>query len=60
MKGMKKLALLGGNEAYSVTKSRYQGFIQAHNKFGVPFMDELVVLNADIQLKVTEAVTKAL
>ncbi|MDD5803197.1 LacI family DNA-binding transcriptional regulator [Blautia sp. HCP3S3_H10_1] len=60
MKGMKKLALLGGNEAYSVTKSRYQGFIQAHKKFGVPFMDELVFMNADNQLKVTEAVTKAL
>ena len=60
MKGMKKLALLGGNEAYSVTKSRYQGFIQAHKKFGVPFMDELVFMNADNQLKGTEAVTKAL
>ena len=60
MKGMKKLALLGGNESYSVTQSRYQGFVQAHQQQGIPFQGELVYMNADNQMKITEAVANAL
>ena len=59
-KGIKKLALLGGNESYSVTKHRYQGFIMAHEQQGLSFTPDMVYMNTDNQLKVTEAVTEAL
>ena len=59
-KGIKKLALLGGNESYSVTKHRYQGFIRAHEQQGLSFVPDMVYMNTDNQLKVTEAVTEAL
>ena len=52
MKGVQKLALLGGNESFSVTKSRYQGYVQAHEKMGRQ--------DCDIQLKVYEAIRQIL
>ena len=35
MKGFRNLALLGGNQSYNVTGSRYQGFLEAHEEMGV-------------------------
>lgn len=60
MKGTRRLALLGGNRSYSVTGSRYQGYKDAHEKMGVPLDTGLVFMDCDNQLKVTEAVKKAL
>ena len=59
-KGIKKVALLGGNESYSVTKKRYEGFLMAHEQQGISVASDMVYMNADNQLKVTEAVTEAL
>ena len=60
MKGVQKLALLGGNHSFSVTKSRYQGYAQAHEKMHVPVSPELVFMDCEDQVKVSEAVKQAL
>ena len=58
MKGMRHLALLGGNESYNVTGSRYQGFLDAHQELGIPVDKNLIFMNADNQLVVSDAVSK--
>lgn len=58
MKGMRHLALLGGNQSYNVTVSRYQGFLDAHHELGIPVDENLIFMNADNQLVVSEAVSK--
>ena len=58
MKGMRHLALLGGNESYNVTGSRYQGFLDAHHELGIPVDENLIFMNVDNQLVVSEAVSK--
>ena len=58
MKGMRRLALLGGNESYNVTGSRYQGFLDAHQELGIPVDKNLIFMNADNQLVVSDAVSK--
>ena len=60
LKGMKKIALLGGNLSYGVTGSRYQGFVNAHNAMGIPIDEKLIFMNADEQLKVEAAVQAAI
>ena len=58
MKGMRYLALLGGNESYNVTGSRYQGFLDAHQELGIPVDKNLIFMNADNQLVISDAVSK--
>ena len=60
MKGVQKLALLGGNESFSVTKSRYQGYVQAHEKMGRQVHTELIFMDCENQLKVSGAVRQIL
>ena len=60
MKGVQKLALLGGNHSFSVTKSRYQGYAQAHEKMHVPVSPELVFMDCEDQVKISDAVKYAL
>ena len=60
MKGIRKLALLGGNQNYNVTGSRYQGYIEAHQAAGIPVDENLVFMDVDSQIKTAEAVKKAL
>ena len=60
MKGVEKLALLGGNQAFSVTESRYQGYAQAHEKLHIPVSSELVFMDCENQAKVSDAVKQAL
>lgn len=60
MKGIRKLALLGGNQNYNVTGSRYQGYIEAHKDAGIPVDENLVFTGVDSQIKTAEAVKKAL
>ena len=57
MKGMRHLALLGGNQSYNVTISRYQGFLDAHHELGIPVDENLIFMNVDNQLVVSEAVS---
>ena len=58
MKGMRHLALLGGNESYNVTGSRYQGFLDAHQELGISVDENLIFMNTDNQLVVSDAVSK--
>ena len=58
MKGFRNLALLGGNQSYNVTGSRYQGFLDAHHELGIPVDENLIFMNVDNQLVVSEAVSK--
>ncbi len=60
MKGMRKLALMGGKDNISVTESRFQGFIQAHEKMGVPVESSLIFRNIDNHLRAMEAVEASL
>ena len=60
MKGIRKLAILGGREEYKVTESRYQGYANAHKKAGIPIDKELVFMNVDNPIKISGAVEKAL
>ena len=60
LKGIRKLALLGGNQNYNVTGSRYQGYIDAHKNAGVPLDESLVFMDIDNPIRAAEAVKKAL
>lgn len=52
------MALLGGNQSYDVTGSRYQGFLEAHKEMGVPVNEHLIFMDADNQVAVSEAVNQ--
>ena len=60
MKGFKNLALLGGNQSYDVTGSRYQGFLEAHKEMRVPVNESLIFMDADNQVAVSDAVKRLL
>lgn len=60
LKGMNTIALLGGNELYNVTGSRYRGFVDAHQKMGISINKKLIFMNVDDQRKVENAVSSAL
>ena len=60
MKGFKNLALLGGNQSYDVTGSRYQGFLEAHKEMRVPVNENLIFMDADNQVAVSDAVKRLL
>ena len=56
MKGFRNLALLGGNQSYNVTGSRYQGFLEAHEEMGVSVNENLIFMDTDNQAAVSDAV----
>jgi DNA-binding LacI/PurR family transcriptional regulator len=47
MKGMKRIALIGGNETHVVTQSRYLGYLDAFEALHVPVCKDIVNLNVD-------------
>lgn len=59
-KGVKRLALLGGQHVYNVTGSRYQGYIRAHERLKCPLDVGLVYMDCDNQTKVSAAVDRIL
>ncbi len=59
-KGMKKLVILGGNENYQVTKSRLEGFMEAHRKHNIDIDSSQVFVDIDGYVKASKAVEKAL
>lgn len=59
MKGIRRIALLGGSENYRVTESRFQGFADAHRKAGIKPEKSLIFMNMDNQKKISKAVEKA-
>ncbi|MDO4344051.1 MAG: LacI family DNA-binding transcriptional regulator [Eubacteriales bacterium] len=60
MKGMKRLALLGGNRAHLVTDSRFLGFRDAHKDQGIPVQEELVFFDVEGYSAVVKAMEKIL
>ena len=58
MKGFRHLALLGGNQSYNVTGSRYQGFLEAHKDMGVSVNENLIFMDVDNQVAVSDTVKR--
>ena len=57
---LRNLALLGGNQSYNVTGSRYQGFLEAHEEMGVSVNENLIFMDTDNQAAVSDAVKRLL
>lgn len=60
MKGMRRIALLGGKCEYSVTGSRYQGFADAHKEMNVEIDEALVIMDVDNQQKASAAAERVI
>lgn len=60
MKGMKKLALLGGSYSHDVTRSRLKGFLEAHEERDMIAVKSLVFTDIDSYVKAVKAVEQAL
>ena len=60
MKGMKKLAILGGDETYQVTENRLEGFMRAHRDRGITVDKSVVFMDIDSYAKASRAVEQAL
>lgn len=60
MKGIRRIALLGGEETHYVTHHRLKGYQAAHVQAGVTLNKELVFLNVNSSEEATRAVDKAL
>lgn len=59
-RGMKKIALLGGNESYVVTQNRYQGFTQAYAQSKTQADEPLVFMNLESHTMMDHALHEAL
>ena len=60
MKGIKRIALIGGSTTHVVNNSRYQGFKEGLESQGVAFNTDLCFLNNDTDEDVERAVDAAL
>lgn len=60
MKGLSKIALIGGDVNHVVTRKRYQGFREAYEQLGVELNDNLLFLNVENNVLVDKAVKRAL
>lgn len=47
MKGMHRIALVGGSENHMVTQSRFNGYVDAHIELKVPIQRDLIYLNQE-------------
>lgn len=54
--GMRNLALLGGDENYCVTHSRFQGFVDACEQSGLAWEELPVFMNMNDSVRVAEAI----
>lgn len=59
-KGIRKLALIGGNMQHVVSQKRYQGFEEGFQKNGMSVQKNLVYLNCNTNTAVEQAVESAL
>lgn len=57
---MKRVALIGGNSAYMVNQSRYQGFLEGFELQGKKVRKDLLFLNCNTRAQVEEAVGEIL
>jgi DNA-binding LacI/PurR family transcriptional regulator len=60
MRQQKRIALLGGNESYVVTRSRYQGFAMAYEQAGIAMDESLVYMNLESKAMIERAVEDSL
>lgn len=60
MRNMKGIALLGGNDSYVVTQSRYRGFAEAFGSFGKAVNTELLYMNLESRVQIEKAVEELL
>ena len=60
MKGLKKLALIGGDQTYLVTESRYNGFADAYKELGKSVNDAVTIMNVNGYADAFRAVDEAL
>ena len=51
-KGLKRLALIGGNTGHIITRTRYKGFVDAHREAGLMVESGLVYLDIESTAKV--------
>lgn len=59
-KGLNRMALFCGDQNYYVTKSRYEGFVKAHEKKQIPLQKELVYDNLNHYMAIEKAVDHAI
>jgi DNA-binding LacI/PurR family transcriptional regulator len=60
MRRQKRIALIGGQESYVVTRNRYQGFVQAYEDLGVELDESLIFMNQENKAHIDRAVEEAL
>lgn len=60
MKGLTRIALIGGDINHVVTRKRYQGFREAFEQMGVEMDENLLFLNVENNVLVDKAVKRAI
>ena len=60
LKGMKRIALIGGDEKHLVNQNRIRGFRDAHQEMGIEIEEELLYLNLDNNVVVDKKVEEIL
>jgi len=60
MKGLKRIALIGGDINHVVTRKRFQGFREAYEKLDIKMNEDLLFLNVENNLLIDKAVKRAL
>ena len=60
MKKFERIALIGGNESYTVTQKRMKGFKKAFEKFGKKPREELIFMNCEHMSAIERAVDRIL
>lgn len=60
MKGLTRIALIGGDVNHVVTRKRYLGFREAYEQLGIALDEDLLFLNVENNILLDKAVKKAL
>lgn len=60
MRGMERIALLGGNESFVVNRSRFQGFEEAYVQIGKQCEPDLIYMNLESKAFMDRAVESAM
>ena len=60
MRGMERIALLGGNESFVVNRSRFQGFEEAYTQMGKRYEPDLIYMNLESKAFMDRAVESAM
>ena len=60
MKGLTRIALIGGDINHVVTRKRYQGFREAYEQMGIELDENLLFLNVENNVLVDKAVKRAM